>query len=379
MFEFIAAQIYYDIYLIVLTIVTLAVYGRYKAYSIARLDVTPPHQHSVIRMEPAMLTVVVLMILFIGLRPTSYVFVDMMNYYESYNFGEGGTFFFETDTENLIWDNIFAWWTSNSLGFTNYMLLACVINFGCTAWACKRLFPNDQLMAFLVFLGAFSTFTYATNGVKAGTGMAVFVLGLTYYKNWKVFIPIILASYGFHHSMQLPIGACLLAYYYRNTKMYLYGWVVCVLIAAAHITFFQELFASISADQLNDSHGASYLTAKEGDSAYLSGFRPDFIFYSAAPVWIGWQAIYKKNISSEFYSYLLNVYLIINSIWMLCMYASFTNRIAYLSWGLYPFVLIYPLLKEKWGDGQYKLFAKVVLYHLGFTLAMHYVYYVFLR
>lgn len=378
MLDFIAASIYYDIYLIVLTIVTLSVYGRYKGYSTARLNVAPTYQQAASKMDKGMFAVAILFILFIGLRPTSYVFVDMMNYYESYNHGEGDTFFFETNTENLIWDNLFAWWTSNSLGFTNYMLVACFINFGCTAWACKRLFPNDQLMAFLVFLGAFSTFTYATNGVKAGTGMAVFVLGLTYYKNWKVFIPIVLASYGFHHSMQLPIGACVLAYYYRNTKMYLYAWGICVLIAAAHVTFFQELFASMSADQLQDEHGASYLAIKEGEG-YLTGFRPDFILYSAAPVWIGWQAIFKKNIKSEFYSYFLNVYLIINSIWMLCMYASFTNRIAYLSWGLYPFVLIYPLLKEKWEDGQYKFFAKVVMYHLGFTLAMHYIYYVFLH
>lgn len=325
-----------------------------------------------------MLVVAMFFTVFVGLRPIAGEFVDMMNYYGSYVLHEGSMFIFKPTAENLIWDNLFSWWASNRLGFNSFMLLACTINFGCTALACKRLFPNDQLIAFLVFLGAFSTFSYATNGVKAGTAMAIFVLSLTYYKNWRVFIPLVLVSYGFHHSMQLPLCACFLAYLYRNTKVYLYVWGLCILIAAAHITFFQEIFAAMSVDQFNDARGAGYLT-ESGADAYLTGFRPDFILYSAAPVWIGWQAIFNKNIKSEFYSYLLNVYLIINSIWMLCMYASFTNRIAYLSWGLYPFVLIYPLLKENWGDNQYKLFSKVVVFHLGFTLAMHYIYYVFLK
>lgn len=378
MIEFIAAKVYYDIYLIFLTIVTLMSYGRYKEYSLARLNTAPPYLWNRETFDRRLLLLVVPFILFIGLRPNSGVFVDMMNYFESYNRGEGDIFIFETNTQNLIWDNLFAWWTSNSLGFNNFMLLCSAINFGCTAWACHRLFPKDDVIAFLVFLGAFSTFSYATNGVKAGTAMAVFVLGLTYYKDWKMFVPLILASYGFHHSMQLPIAACIMAYFYRNTKVYLYVWGLCILIAAAHITLFQELFATISADTMDDAHGAAYLMVEKGEG-YITGFRPDFILYSAAPVWIGWKAIFKKNIKSEFYSFFLNVYLITNSVWMLCMYASFTNRIAYLSWGLYPFVLIYPLLKENWGANQYKFFIKIVLFHLGFTLAMHYVYYVFLH
>ena len=69
------------------------------------------------------------------------------------------------------------------------------------------------------------------------------------------------------------------------------------------------------------------------------------------------------------------MYLMTNAIWMLCMYAEFTNRIAYLSWFQYPVVLIYPFLKEQWGVNQYPLVKKIAYGHLVFTLFMELVFY----
>ena len=157
--------------------------------------------------------------------------------------------------------------------------------------------------------------------------------------------------------------------------MYLYVWILCVLISLAHITWFQELFAQISADS-GDESGAGYLTGSDTNGwGGKSGFRFDFVLYSAMPVLVGYYAIVKKKIVSRDYQFILNLYMLLNSVWMLCMYAEFTNRIAYLSWFMYPFVLIYPLLKEDWGKSKYKTLSKIVLYHLGFTLFMQVIYY----
>ena len=376
--DFIPASFYQNIYMILVTLLTYNVSQRYKVMTTDRLVTNQPWlSFRGISMSSALI-VCVLFTLFIGLRPVSYVFCDMANYATDYDRGVGGYFAFDWDAENKIWDNLFAWWTANSLGFNNLMLLMCALNFGCTFAACRRLFPNDTLIAFLVFLGAFSTFTYAVNGVKAGTAAAVFLLAVSYYKNWKICIPLLLAAYGFHHSMIMPVGSFVIACFYKNSKVLLGIWIVCVVISALHITWFQELFATMSADRAADARGADYLMAT-GDDAYITGFRPDFILYSAAPVIVGRIAILRKNIRSEFYEFFLNLYIITNSIWMLCMYASYSNRIAYLSWGLYPLVLIYPFLKEKWGEGQYRTFYKVVWYHLGFTLVMEYIYYGLLK
>lgn len=363
------AYFYQYIYLFFVTVFTVAAYFKYSRRTVINGSVGGGRKYG-------SFLLVAFFILLVGLRPNSGAFVDMMNYHQWYYYNEGEPFVFDPSAENFIFDNLFLLWSSARLGFTSFMVLICTINFGCMYVACKRLFPNDTLAAFLVFLGAFSTFSYATNGIKAGAAAAVFVLALSYYKKWIVYIPLLLATYGMHHSMILPVAACVVAHFIRNPKLYLWGWILCVLISALHITFFQNIFANLTADTMDDAHGAAYLQSVNSDWGGKSGFRLDFVLYSSMPVLIGYYAIVKKKIHvSQWYAYLLNVYLIVNSVWMLCMYANFTNRIAYLSWLMYPVVLAYPFLCEDWGTRKYKTFAKVMVAHLGFTLFMQIVYY----
>ena len=143
------------------------------------------------------------------------------------------------------------------------------------------------------------------------------------------------------------------------------------MMAAAHVSFFAEFFSGFTTE-----HGAEYLLSDSADDGTKGGFRIDFILYSAIPVLVGWYAVFKKKMHlSNLYKNLLNLYLCLNGVWMLCMYAAFTNRIAYLSWFLYPIVLVYPFLQEDWGKGRYRTFSMVMLGHLGFTLFMSIVYY----
>ena len=207
--------------------------------------------------------------------------------------------------------------------------------------------------------------------MKAGAAASLFILALAYRENLKVCIPLILVSWGFHHSMQLPVAAFVLTLFYKNPKVYLAFWMICLFIAMAHVTFFQNLFAGMT-----DESGSRYLTEDTDDWGGKSGLRLDFILYSAMPIWAGYWAMYKKKMRlSEMYLCLLSLYMFINAIWMLCMYAQFTNRIAYLSWFLYPVVLIYPFLNEDLGDNKHKIFYKVMLVHLLFTLFMTFIYY----
>lgn len=314
-------------------------------------------------------------ILLIGLRPTDdFWFADSYWYNYNYNAQEGNPFVFTIDTSNVIWDNLFDYFCANRLGISTLFLLSDVLYFGCSYLACRKFFPKDTAAAYLVFLGAFSTFSFSYNGIKAGIAASVFLLALAYSEKLWLSIALVLASWGFHHSMQLPIAAFVMSLFYKNSKVYFGVWVLCILLAVGHVTFFQSLFASMS-----DESGASYLQGDSADS-FLTGFRPDFILYSAMPVFVGYYAVYKKKMAiTPYYRMLLNIYLITNSVWMLCMYASYTNRIAYLSWLMYPVVLIYPFLNEAWGNLKYKVFSKVMTYHLLFTLFMDLVYTKFIK
>lgn len=364
----IAARNYYTVYLIIVTIITLFIYSK---YSKKNGNITYPLNK---RKKDGTFVLVLLMVLFIGFRPESYVFIDMMNYITFYYaLYEGNVFVFDKEAENLIFDNYFAWVGSMRLGTTFFFVSIAAIYFICMYIACKKMFPRDTLAAYLVFLAAFSTFSYGTNGIKAGAAASIFLMALAYRDNLKVCIPLTLVSWGFHHSMIMPVVAFALTLVYKNSKIYFAGWCFCLIAAIAHITFFQELFAGILSDS-GDS-GASYLS-ENSEWGGRTGFRIDFVAYSVMPIFVGYWAVYKKKLQlSKLYTCLLNLYMTLNGTWMLCMYANFTNRIAYLSWFLYPVVLIYPYLKENWGPTRYKDFSKVMLAHLGFTLFMKFIYY----
>ena len=366
----IPAEYYYTIYLIVVSIITIFICYKYHTkngnvtYSLKQ------------KKQDGTFLLAILMVLYIGFRPASYVFVDMMNYIEHYHaLYEGVIFVFNREAENFLFDNYLTWIGSNYLGTTFLFVSIAAIYFICTYIACKRMFPRDTLVAYLVFLAAFSTFSYGTNGIKAGAAGAIFLMAMSYRDNLKICIPLVLVSWGFHHSMIMTVVAFALTLVYKNSKVYFAGWCFCLLIAIAHITFFQELFAGILSDS-GDSSGANYLNAVDNEWGGKTGFRIDFVIYSAMPILVGYWAVYKKKLQlSKMYTCLLNLYMTLNGTWMLCMYANFTNRIAYLSWFLYPIVLIYPYLNENWGPTRYKDFSKVMLAHLGFTLFMMFIYY----
>ena len=265
---------------------------------------------------------------------------------------------------------------SRGVPSSTFFLLMSFLYFMMMFLACRKLFPEGSLLPFLVCLAAFSSFAYATNGIKAGVAASLFLMAIAYHDKLIIAVPFLLLSMGFHHSMQLPMAAFLVVLFIRNPKIYFFLWFLSLLLAIFHITYFQDIFAT-----LTDEQGAGYLVTDENDLYWgdVIRFRPDFVLYSSVPFVIGFLILSKKSIVSTKYIFLLNFYLLTNSVWMLCMYAKFTNRIAYLSWFVYPIVLIYPFLESKNADyqtNQLKRFVPwVVLGHLAFTLFMFFVYY----
>ena len=365
MLNFIPASLYQTLYLFVVSVLTIVAYFQYQSRNGLN-----EYRHSHTDFTGGSL--VILLVVFIGLRPFSgRHFVDMGNYITHYMvFHEGVPFHFNWGTDNFLFDNLFAWWGSEWLGYTSFFLFIAAIYFCAAYLGIRKLFPNHRLTAYLVFLAAFSTFSYGTNGIKAGAAASLFILAMGYRENLKVCIPLVLLSWGFHHSMVMVVASFVLTLFVKNPKYYFYGWVFCFLMAALHITAFQHFFSGFTTEQ-----GAGYLLTESGIEDEQGGFRIDFILYSAIPVLVGYYAVFKKKIRlSPLYKDLLNLYLCLNGLWMLCMYANFTNRIAYLSWFLYPIVLIYPFLQERWGKSRYKTFGLVMLGHLGFTLFMNIIY-----
>ena len=356
---------YYTIYLVVITIMTLYQSNRY---------ITTPYRLLDNRTRSRVLPSVLLMLIcaiFIGLRPDWVGFADSRNYIRMIEYFSGEKFVFDIDTDNILFDNLLYWVACNSLGWTIFFIIISFIYFGGIFVACRKMFPRDTLFAYLIYLAAFSTFSYATNGIKAGVAASLFLVAIAYRDKRWLSITLMAMSYGFHHSMQLLIVAYVIVSFVKNTKYYLWIWGFSLVMAILHITTFQEFFSG-----LTDEQGATYLLANESqESAYLTGFRLDFILYSAAPIVVGYYLVFKRGLKTEKFNLIYNLYVLANSIWLLCMYASYTNRIAYLSWQLLPIVLIYPFLNDRLYPQQYKYANYIALAHLAFTLFMTFIYY----
>lgn len=317
------------------------------------------------------LVIAIILTLFIGFRPLSgRYFVDMVNYQSDYYILRyGKSFDFSWEKENYLFDNLFDWLAANYYGITIFFLIIAAIYFLGYYLAIARLFPTNSLYAFIIFLGAFSTFSYAANGIKAGAAAALFLCAIAYRDRKWIAILLLFVTLGFHHSMVVPIVAYIAALICKNPKYYFCFWGFCLLVSAAHVTFFQELFAGLTTDE----SAIDYLTDNNTDWGGKTGFRWDFILYSALPLVVGYYAIFKYKVNSVRYDFLLNIYLFTNAIWMLCMYVPFNNRIAFFSWSIYSIVLVYPFFNCNPMTGQRNLLNGVVWIQLLFTLIMYFI------
>lgn len=360
-----SAALYNTVYLLIVLVMTLFVMTRY-----ASVDITNQDRGVAVNDWSAWI-LTLFFVFFIGFRPVSgRYFSDMTNYNVNYiALFWGKPFHFKWDTNNIIFDNLFAFSGSQMVPVEYVFLSLASIYFICMTMACKKMFVNDLLLSLLVYLGAFSTFSYGTNGMKAGAAASIFLLAIAYRESKWIAIIFLLISLGFHHSMAAPIAVYIISVFFKDRRYFLYGWIACLIAAALHITFFQELFAG-----LTNEHGAGYLVVEE-EGKHVSGFRPDFIIYSAVPIFLGNYFIRKYEIEDEDYNFLWNLYTGTNAIFLLCIYGTYINRIAYLSWLMYPFVLLYPFLKADLGMHQNRYLKYAVYGHLGFTLFMTFVYY----
>lgn len=353
----ISAEYYYTVYLTIVTILTflVCIQGRSDRNNFW-----------------GAFLLCIFIVLYIGLRPINgKVFVDMGTYAKFFHNAAWTGFNFETD--NLIFDNLYNYLGSSGLNISYFFILIASIYFGCMLIACRKFFPRNVLLAFLVYLAAFSTFSYGTNGIKAGAAASIFLVALAYGKNYYISIPVALISWGFHHSMQLPVVAFILSILFKKTSWCFYFWIVCFFCSLLHITIFQTIFAGWT-----DEQGAGYLNIVDADFVTHKGFRIDFVLYSVCPIILGYYAIGKYRFKDKLYDILLRTYTLTNAIWLLCMYAPFNNRIAYLSWLMYPIVLIYPCMKRQEYNIQLVDSRNLVVgLHLGFTLFMNIVYYNF--
>lgn len=209
----------------------------------------------------------------------------------------------------------------------------------------KNKLPSGYVLYYIVFAFGSVCFTgYGNNTIRAGIGLSCLFGSLISRKAWKI-IALFGLAYMFHHSMIIPVTGIIVTYFYKNTKVYLCLWLVCLVLSIANVSFVDilEKFSGF------DDRVQSYAIDPMDESIAIYGmlFRWDFVIYSFVPIVIFWNWMKKHKLNDVYYVHLFNTYIIVNSLWLLLIRQPFTDRFAYLSWFLIPILMIGPIVTDK--------------------------------
>lgn len=350
-------------------------------------------------MVPALM-VICIYILVIGLRPVHYMFGDTVNYALTY--GKTLPVFGEIDFQKEWFFALFRTWC-RSMGFTvnMFFLLLEAGYLGIMFWAYKKALWENAWLAMLFGLSAFSVFTYGVNGIRNGLACSIVTLAIVFAAKDKNFIVagvVCFLALGIHKSTILPTTALVVSLFIiKKPKIALLFWTMSIplsLVAGGPISNF---FMGLGFDDRAEAY-MSGANAQYGNFSN-TGFRWDFLLYSAMPVWLIWyvqKKIDKKRLemgvektieeeetgvygagvladaeSMRVFNVIAIIYLLTNAFWVMVIKASFSNRFAYLSWFIYPLVLAYGVIRLHIWEDQDKKAGLILMAHMGFTMIMH--------
>lgn len=280
-------------------------------------------------------------LLFVGLRPISVQFGDMMNYFNQFNLAA------LTDHVDFR-DPVFSWLMLScvhNLSAEGFFFICSTIYVVPLAIAVQREHGRWAFTPFLAFLGAFSFLPYAVNGIRNGMAASLTILSFSLRANRPLMVTTMLLAIGTHRSVLLPALAFLVAASPRvPSRFWVAAWLVALVVSATFGASVSNFLLPVLGG--DDEYMGQYL-AEEG-----ARFRPDFIAYSILPVALSaWLAPAEAR-RDPGYRRLLSTYLASNAIWLLMIYANFSNRFAYLSWLLQPWLLVYPLIPHTTRRGR---------------------------
>lgn len=252
-----------------------------------------------------------------------------------------------------------------------YMLLtSCIYLSGYYIFARKFISPSYSFVFVYASIVSFGFYSYGVNTLRAGFALSLLLVAMSQYK--KSMLAVLLAGCAvlMHKSVLLPAGAFFLTRLYNKPKAYIIFWLGCLALSFANVSAVSNVLTPLLAG--DDDRLQEYINlGDQNTNRYKTGFRYDFVVYSAVPIALGLYYILKIKVKDILYDRFLNTYLLANAVWLLVIRMAFTDRVAYLSWFLMPFLLLYPLLKYKLPLHQ-RLWTVAILSGIfGFTMLMY--------
>ena len=329
----------------------------------------------------------------IGFRPLDLSgWADTANYRRSYHALKGEVIhnnpMEETDAQLVVdTDKEWLWgFFEKSYAYANvsdelffFTVACCYIGF--MYLAIRRLMPSNQWITLLFCISSFSFFSFSYNGLRNGVACSIILYALSFFIQFDkkgLIIGLVLSflAMGIHRSAALPALCALVAYFTKMDFKWAFAfWIFSIILSLFSGSQIQSFFANIGFDDRLQSYAGK--TVAESEYAQLfshTGFRWDFLLYSAMPIVLGYYIVYKKKIRDHAYDLLIVTYTLANSFWIMVIQSTNSNRFAYLSWFMYPIVFAYPLLKVKIWKNQDRKTVQILMLYVLFTVFLNVIY-----
>ena len=306
-------------------------------------------------------------ILYIGFRPLSTAFTDMIAYNTIFEGFANGTME-DGFRGDVLWSE-FMRYTSSFMSAPFFFLTCSILYVFPLYVASKKWVGANAYFLLLMAIGSFSFWAYGVNGIRNGIATSMFILGLSFSRNKKILkLLLFLIAFMIHQSVIIPLAAYVITVFVKNPKYFLLFWLASIPLSLVLGSISELFFASLGFG----GERVNYLIQGNvnNDSFRYTGFRWDFLLYSASGVFSGYYFIIVKKFKDPIYIKLVSIFLISNSFWILIIRANFSNRFAYLSWFLIAFVIFYPFLKSVFLKKQNKLLSIYMLAYFAFTYFM---------
>lgn len=282
----------------------------------------------------------IVMLILLGLFPIEWGYgTDRANYANQFLGFKSG--YLRIDPENGdVGYQIIQYVFSRFVNATEYMFCISLIYLTNYFMAIRRLVKKQSYWLFVAAVLSMGFTSYNVNTMRSGLAISFLVLGISMYKSRIRMIICLVVAASIHTSTVIPGSIILLCSMYRNTRLFYALWFLSIPVSFVAGGYFNALF-----EGMGDDARTEYLTAENAN--YNIGFRIDFIIYSLVPMLIGGYYIFRKGVRDRFYEMMYNSYLLTNLFWILVIRANYSDRFAYLSWFMIPFILVYPLLVNK--------------------------------
>lgn len=330
-------------------------------------------------MQGVALALTIILSFYLGLRPPSGSFGDMNMYIHSYLHIVNGYVPVSLRTE-WLWANFTAFCKLSGFNVFEYFL---IVGFGYLfgMFICSFLLMRKNLwIAVLFFFISFSCYSFGTNGIRNGLGCSLDLIAISLFAlggaKRPVGVVLMFLAMGVHRSTVLPSAAAIASVYFiKDTKVAIRFWIASIAISLAAGPLVEQFFAALGFDDRMSNYASG--NADEGYMSRFSGsgFRWDFLLYSAFGTVMIWYVTLYRKFTDKVYSVIAISYLLCNAFWIMVIRSAFSNRFAYLSWFLYPVVMAYPLLRMNLWKDQDRKTAIIFFLYSGFTLFMFFIFY----